>query len=125
MIELDKRSAHKISRVIEWLPTNPFWAKNILSAEKLRLQFDRLELEMLKPNTTGPGVQKTNEDYGKKVLNEFSEQIAKGEIELKDTSILFQYGSVYDLIEFNDSKFKEKLLNRLKRMNLDVSKLQN
>ena len=46
MVDLDNRSPLKITKVIEWLPTNAFWSKNILSADKLRIQFDRLELEM-------------------------------------------------------------------------------
>ena len=49
MIKKDNRDPEKIKIVLKWLPKSNFWAKNILSAEKLRLQFDRLELEMADP----------------------------------------------------------------------------
>lgn len=44
MLRLDKRSPEKVKEILEWLPTNPFWRKNILSAAKFREQFDRLQL---------------------------------------------------------------------------------
>lgn len=44
MIRVDKISPQRIQTIIEWLPTNDFWKVNILSPEKLRLQFDKLEL---------------------------------------------------------------------------------
>lgn len=45
-IRIDKRDPITLGKIIGWLPTSGFWSKNILSAEKLRKQFDRLELEM-------------------------------------------------------------------------------
>ncbi len=44
MLRLDKRSPEKVKQVIEWLTTSQFWRKNVLSAAKLREQFDRLQL---------------------------------------------------------------------------------
>jgi hypothetical protein len=51
MIRIDKRDPKKIREVIEWVVTDPFWQRNILSAEKLRLQFDRLEIDREKGKT--------------------------------------------------------------------------
>jgi len=44
MIRLDKRNVDNIITVIEWAQNDSFWRTNILSADKLRLQFDKLEL---------------------------------------------------------------------------------
>lgn len=44
MIRLDKRNVERIITVIEWAQHDSFWRTNILSADKLRSQFDKLEL---------------------------------------------------------------------------------
>lgn len=46
MIDQDKRDFTKIKTVLEWSQKDPFWQKNILSTDKLRKQFDRLEMQM-------------------------------------------------------------------------------
>ena len=46
MIRLDGRKPETIEAVIRWSQADPFWQGNILCTEKLRLQFDRLELQM-------------------------------------------------------------------------------
>lgn len=46
MTRLDQRDLERIKAVINWLPSSDFWKKVILSAEKFRKQFDRLEIEM-------------------------------------------------------------------------------
>jgi len=46
MIRIDKRSPERIEQVIRWAARDPFWSKNILSAGKLRLQFDALVIKM-------------------------------------------------------------------------------
>lgn len=46
MLSLDKISKERIERVLAWLPCDDFWKTNILSADKLRKQFDQLEIKM-------------------------------------------------------------------------------
>ena len=46
MMRVDKRPAGEIKQVIEWCQKDSFWYKNILSADKLRKQYDRLFLAM-------------------------------------------------------------------------------
>lgn len=46
MMERDKRTGKDIQDLILWSQSHHFWYKNILSADKLRNQFDRLFLEM-------------------------------------------------------------------------------
>lgn len=45
MEERDKRKLPRISEIIGWALRNSFWKKNILSGSKLRIQFDKLEME--------------------------------------------------------------------------------
>jgi len=46
MIRIDLRIPEDIQRVIEWCQADPFWQNTILSAGKLRKQFDQLWLKM-------------------------------------------------------------------------------
>jgi hypothetical protein len=46
MIRIDKREPDQIHRIIEFSQQHDFWWKNILSGDKLRKQFDRLEDEI-------------------------------------------------------------------------------
>ena len=57
MIRLDNRSAARIEEVLRWSQSDPFWQNNILSTEKLRKQFDQLELKMPKEPATVPLVR--------------------------------------------------------------------
>ncbi|GIO25359.1 hypothetical protein J11TS1_39400 [Oceanobacillus sp. J11TS1] len=46
IMEIDKKPGKEIQDLILWSQQHHFWYKNILSADKLRKQFDRLQLEM-------------------------------------------------------------------------------
>lgn len=46
MIRIDGRDPPEIERVIQWCQDDAFWRSNILSAGKLRQQFDRLKAQM-------------------------------------------------------------------------------
>ena len=50
MIRRDARDPKQVEEIIIWCQKDKFWYKNILSGEKLREQFDRLGLDMKKPN---------------------------------------------------------------------------
>ncbi len=52
MIRIDERPPEEIRRVIEWCQTDDFWQNNILSAGKLRKQFDQLRAKMPRPSPT-------------------------------------------------------------------------
>ena len=51
MLRLDNVSIERIDKVLDWLPSDSFWRGNILSAEKLRQQFDRLEIAIDEANS--------------------------------------------------------------------------
>jgi hypothetical protein len=44
MLRIDQRQADRVRGLIDWVTRHEFWAANVLSAEKLRQQYDRLEL---------------------------------------------------------------------------------
>jgi len=49
MIRIDKRKINDIKKVIMFSQKDQFWYKNILSADKLRLHFEKLTLQMQEP----------------------------------------------------------------------------
>jgi hypothetical protein len=72
MIELDKRDKAELKKIIDWCTKDPFWSTNILSADKLRKQYERLGLAMDK----APGnAIKSKEDQTKDVLKRRMEAI--------------------------------------------------
>lgn len=52
MIRRDGRKPERIEAVIRWCQKDPFWWKNVLSTEKLRDKFERLEAEMEEKKTS-------------------------------------------------------------------------
>lgn len=66
-VERDNRTYAELEEMIAWISRkSQFWSKNILSADKLRIQFDRIKLEM-KPPETEDVVSKTNMNTAMKV----------------------------------------------------------
>jgi hypothetical protein len=50
-IRLDGRTVEELRKVINFAQDSDFWCRNILSGAKLRKQFDKLWLEMIKPHS--------------------------------------------------------------------------
>jgi uncharacterized protein YdaU (DUF1376 family) len=49
MIRIDKRPTSEIEQIIRWCQKDNFWQNNILSTDKLRVQYDKLALKAIKP----------------------------------------------------------------------------
>lgn len=47
LVEIDKATRQDIAAVMDYLPNDTFWRKNVLSAKKFREQFMRLKAEMV------------------------------------------------------------------------------
>ena len=71
MIRLDNRKPETIQKVIDWAQSDDFWQNNILSTDKLRKQFDKLELGMQKNDNR----QTTKTSHEKQ--KDFSQQRSK------------------------------------------------
>lgn len=61
MTRLDSRAVERIEEVIRWCQQDDFWQNNILSTEKLRKHFDKLELQINKGKNNGSN--KTNREF--------------------------------------------------------------
>jgi len=73
MVEQDKRTLGGIEQVINWCQQDEFWRKNILSMDKLRKQFDRLEMQASQKGGAANGrnfASKTSEGSQDKDYNE-------------------------------------------------------
>lgn len=53
MMERDEREGKEIQEVILWATQDDFWHKNILSADKLRKQYDKLKIQMKSKGKNG------------------------------------------------------------------------
>lgn len=74
MMRLDKRTPSRIEAVIRWCQKDTFWQTNILSTNKLRKQFDRLEMQMKKGGAHNSPRQQRNltqqeSEYGQTIEN--------------------------------------------------------
>jgi DNA-binding transcriptional regulator YhcF (GntR family) len=63
MLRLDSRTIDSIEKVIRWCQRNDFWQNNILSTEKLRKHFDKLELQMEGKNNGKSKTYRTDIEY--------------------------------------------------------------
>ena len=77
MIRIDKRKPENIEAVIRWCQSDNFWQNNILSTDKLRLQFDKLELK--KNGQISRSFSKDSKEAGGKSTTgrDFAEQQSK------------------------------------------------
>lgn len=66
LVELDKRDKHDVALVIKWCQQDSFWSTNILSAYKLRKQFDQLYLKMQASKGSSPEPRVSKQEDAKK-----------------------------------------------------------
>jgi hypothetical protein len=79
MLRLDKLTPRAIAELMRWAYKEPFWQPNILTAEKFRHQYERLEIVMKNAkaeNKTKPDYKMTSQDK----LNDLGIRIGKGNI---------------------------------------------
>lgn len=122
MIRLDKKDPGKIEEVIEWVFTDEFWSINILSADKLRKQFDRLELQMTQKALKDP--QKRIKDVQQYIMTHPKREALKTaanknkiEIGPKYMEIIgYRGGDGY--ISFENTRAKYLIDHWIKKMNL-------
>lgn len=83
LVELDKRDKHDVALVIKWCQQDSFWSTNILSAYKLRKQFDQLYLKMQASKGSSPEPRASKHD----------DQIKKSRRE-REKFVLYKYSEV-------------------------------
>jgi len=77
MMRLDKRTAEQINAVMEFSQNDSFWMSNILSAGKLREQFDKLWLQKSRKNQPQKSTHEKNMDTMQEWLAESEAEDAK------------------------------------------------
>lgn len=109
MIRLDKREVGKVKKMIAWLPNNNFWSKNILSADKLREKYDRLELEM-------NNVKTSPNEFKEKIKDKFKhgQKYMGAECFIDSQGIAFQRGMHHKQVKWSENGLKEQVLNLLR-----------
>ena len=116
LLRIDKRLLSTIKEVLEWLPTSTFWSNVVLSADKFRAQFDKLELAMRqKPHQT------SSEDIQLlKKLSERKDLIDRGIIIVGPDYVEFpQIRDAY--FRVGEPGFKEKVLNSLRKCGIPIN----
>jgi len=68
LIDRDKCTPEQVATAIKWCQADEFWRVNILSASKLRAQYDRLRLEAQRKRT-GQGSRPTPTDKARAILD--------------------------------------------------------
>ncbi len=120
MLQIDNRSPAEIKSMIEWLPTESFWIKNIQSPAKLREKFDTLWITMM---SSKPKSQKSDEkaDLFKKNRSIaetyhllYAHRLDGGKIfSLSDNYATFRIGRSAFPLGFSELGFEEQLKNIL------------
>jgi len=115
MLTLDNRSPELIKRVIRWLPTSDFWSTVVLSANKFREQFDKLELSMHKGPSQGP-----SNDL--QLVNRLKEYVSINH--RNDVVVGPDYVDFCNLREscykVGEPAFREKVLNGLRKIGVPI-----
>jgi hypothetical protein len=116
MLRIDKRNLETVKRLIEWLPSCSFWSLNILSAEKFREQFDKIELKMNQNASKGPlnDLQLISRLETRKDLIE-RKIIVLGADYVEFPNIRDAY------FKAGEPGFKEKVLNSLRKAGIPVT----
>ena len=72
MLRIDKRTPDEVEAVIAWATQDDFWQSNILSAGKLRKQFDQLQGQIRRGGVKAIGgpVSETVEEQAARILGE-------------------------------------------------------
>lgn len=76
LVEIDGRDKHDVSKVIRWCQKDDFWSTNILSASKLRKQYDQLFIKMTKEATKPNPLEPPMSDAAKQAADE-AKQLAQ------------------------------------------------
>lgn len=129
MIRIDNRTPEEIKLLIEWLPTDAFWIKNIQSTEKLREKFDQLWIVMTKPSTKTSTPDKKSVDIEEvEKLRAEIKRFTKANWELirtKGISFEDKVNHVVignDKIYYNDPKATELIRHTLSKVGLTKNK---
>lgn len=81
IIRIDCRSKESILAMILWIHDDPFWKTNILSPEKLRKQFDQIQIKMSSQKESD--ASRKNRDWAVSMKDQFPEELRKMKFDAK------------------------------------------
>jgi hypothetical protein len=114
-LRIDKRNLEICKQILEWLPSHDFWSTNVLSADKFRKQFDRLEIEMRKNPS-----RNASDDLGLlKKLEAREDLVERGVCILGPNYV--EFPMIRDAyFKIGEPAFREKVLNSLRKCGVPV-----
>ena len=116
MLRIDKRNVETVKKLIEWLPSCSFWSLNILSADKFREQFDKLELKMNQDASKSPSL-----DLQLLKKLETRKDLIEREIIVLGPNYV-EFPKVRDAhFRVGEPSFKEKVLNSLRKCGVPIA----
>jgi DNA-binding MarR family transcriptional regulator len=80
-------------------------------------------IEAVEKDKTNTGALDKNKELAEKIIQQFPLPVSKNHIQLQDKGFVFTYGREYEFIEFTDFGFRDRVLNRLRKMNLVINNL--
>jgi|GEM_PF-6482694 len=111
-----------LDRVNEYSKINPKRFKQYACHATVIRKWIREDKEKFK-NRADPVIEDNNREIAKKVMLKFPKQVDLNEIQMQEMGLLFCYGRIYELIEFKDFGFRDKVNSRLRKMNLLIDEL--
>ena len=122
MLRLDKRSMESIKRVIEFVVSDPFESKNVLSPDKLRKRFDQLEL---KSNVKPSGNAISSKEKSIEVLSKYLVPNNLN-IQVLNSCIEFQRRDHpnADIVSFDNKSWENDLLHMINKWGLKKAKIE-
>jgi DNA-binding Lrp family transcriptional regulator len=125
MLRIDNRTPEAVEKVIEALPTLDFWSTRVLSADKFRIQFDKLELVIFEAKKKGTSKEQPNREIAEMAFNMHNHRAHERKVKmvLNGYSIeIRKAGTIGEEIFFSDPapEFKWKLERALKACGLSV-----
>ena len=120
IVRIDSRTNDDIKKVIEWTFNNSFWRKNILSARKLRENFQKLWLAMQEENGTPKkkiedaeqkkqGSLEKNKEWADKFLKNKHFDDTQNRVVLRENAVDVTINGQYKAIGFLENDFREQV----------------
>lgn len=115
---IKKYSLERILKLIEWLPTSSFWSINVLSPEKMMMQFDRLELQAKQDKEQKLGPHAGAKFYAQNIMKTYIQRSEHAELHISDVAITFvilngQKAPI--VIPFSAHGFTDQVENNLRK----------
>ncbi len=107
MIRLDKRDPKKIRAMIDWIHKDSFWCSNILSPEKLRKQYDQIDLQA--KGKFEKNIIQQNREYVMRISKKYPESFKN--LVIAETYVINQGKGKELVLKMNHESFKRAFMS--------------